>query len=150
MNSNPVHGELYSIQHYVLKVCQWLTTGRWFSPGTPVSSTNKTNRHDVAELLLKVALNTMNQPNQPTNNILLKRVVSKSKVRSILLRNAVYLIIPEYLKVEATMNGANVYAEFSKEGLGGVRVNEIRLRVKLIYTLYTYKLTTTASLKTKL
>ena len=92
----------------------------------------------------------MNQPNQPTNNILLKRVVSKSKVRSILLRNAVYLIIPEYLKVEATMNGANVYAEFSKEGLGGVRVNEIRLRVKLIYTLYTYKLTTTASLKTKL
>ena len=28
------------------KVCQWLVTGRWFSPGTPVSFTNKTNRHD--------------------------------------------------------------------------------------------------------
>jgi len=25
------------------KVCQWLATGRWFSPGPPVSSTNKTN-----------------------------------------------------------------------------------------------------------
>ena len=25
--------------------------------GTPVSSTNKTNRHDIAEILLKVALN---------------------------------------------------------------------------------------------
>jgi len=25
------------------KVCQWLATGRWFSPGTPVSSTNKTD-----------------------------------------------------------------------------------------------------------
>jgi hypothetical protein len=24
------------------KVCQWLATGQWFSPGTPVSSTNKT------------------------------------------------------------------------------------------------------------
>jgi hypothetical protein len=24
------------------KVCQWLATGRWFYPGTPVSSTNKT------------------------------------------------------------------------------------------------------------
>ena len=48
------------------------------------------------------------------------------------------------------MNGANVHAEFSKEGLGGVRVNEIRLRVKLIYTLYTYKLTTKTSLNTKL
>ena len=37
-------------------------TGRWFSPGTPVSSTNKSNRHDITEILLKVALNTINQP----------------------------------------------------------------------------------------
>jgi hypothetical protein len=29
------------------KVCQWLVTGRWFSPGIPVSSTNKTDHHDV-------------------------------------------------------------------------------------------------------
>ena len=28
----------------------------WFSPGTPASSTTKTGRHDVAEILLKVAL----------------------------------------------------------------------------------------------
>ena len=41
------------------KVCQWLAAGRWFSPGTPVSSINKTDRHDIAEILLKVALNTM-------------------------------------------------------------------------------------------
>jgi hypothetical protein len=26
------------------KVCQWLAADRWFSPGTPVSSTNKTNQ----------------------------------------------------------------------------------------------------------
>ena len=44
------------------KVCQWLATGQWFSPGTPFSSTNKTDRHDIAEILLKVALNTINQP----------------------------------------------------------------------------------------
>jgi hypothetical protein len=35
------------------KVCQWLATGRWFSPGTLVSSTNKTDRHDITEILLK-------------------------------------------------------------------------------------------------
>jgi hypothetical protein len=35
--------------------------GRWFSPGTPVSSTTKSGRHDIAEILLKVALNTNNQ-----------------------------------------------------------------------------------------
>ena len=35
------------------KVCQWLVTGRWFSPGPPVSSTNKTDRHDITEILNK-------------------------------------------------------------------------------------------------
>jgi hypothetical protein len=33
------------------KVCQWLTTGWWFSPGTPVSSTNKTDCHDITGLV---------------------------------------------------------------------------------------------------
>jgi hypothetical protein len=32
-----------------------------FSQGTPVSSTIKTGRHDIAEILLKVALSTINQ-----------------------------------------------------------------------------------------
>jgi hypothetical protein len=40
------------------KVYQLLAHGRWFSPGTPASSTTKTGRHDIAEILLKVALNT--------------------------------------------------------------------------------------------
>jgi hypothetical protein len=31
-----------------------------FSSGTPVSSTNKTDRHDITEILLKVALNNIN------------------------------------------------------------------------------------------
>jgi hypothetical protein len=38
-----------------------LAHGRWFSPRTPTSSTTKTGRHDIAEILLKVALNTINQ-----------------------------------------------------------------------------------------
>ena len=36
------------------KVCQWLAAGK-FSQGIPVSS-NKTDRHDITEILLKVAL----------------------------------------------------------------------------------------------
>jgi hypothetical protein len=43
-------------------------TGRWFSPGTPVSSTNKTDCYDIAEILLKVALNTI-KPNQSKVNV---------------------------------------------------------------------------------
>ena len=38
------------------KVYQLFDQGRWFSPGTPASSTSKTGRHDIAEILLKVAL----------------------------------------------------------------------------------------------
>jgi hypothetical protein len=35
------------------KAYQLLAHGRWFSPGTPASSTTKTVRHDIAEMLLK-------------------------------------------------------------------------------------------------
>jgi hypothetical protein len=43
------------------KVYQLLAHGRWFSPGTPASSITKTGHHDIAEILLKVALNIKNQ-----------------------------------------------------------------------------------------
>jgi hypothetical protein len=41
------------------KVCQWPATGQWFSPGPPVSCTNKTDRHNITEVLLKVALSNI-------------------------------------------------------------------------------------------
>jgi hypothetical protein len=44
--------------------------GRWFSPGTPASSTTKTGRHDIAEILLEVALkhknNSLSHPGPTT------------------------------------------------------------------------------------
>jgi hypothetical protein len=46
------------------KVYHWLAHGRWFPPGTPASSTTKTGRHDIAEIMLKVALNTKKSINQ--------------------------------------------------------------------------------------
>jgi hypothetical protein len=67
VSSNPVHGKVYSFMARCTrttlcdKVCQLLTTGWWFSP---VTSTNKTDCHDIAEILLKVALNTISQTNQ--------------------------------------------------------------------------------------
>jgi hypothetical protein len=48
------------------KVCQWLAASQWFSPCTPVSSSNKTDCHDITEILLKVALNTIKQTNKQT------------------------------------------------------------------------------------
>jgi hypothetical protein len=53
------------------KVCQLLAAGRLFPPGTLVSSTNKTDPHDITEKLLKVALNTIKQTS--TLNDLLSR-----------------------------------------------------------------------------
>jgi hypothetical protein len=54
---------VYSIQRD--KVCERLATGWWFSSGTPVSSTNKTEHHDITEILLKVVLNTKNRGTKP-------------------------------------------------------------------------------------
>jgi hypothetical protein len=60
VSSNTVHDDTTLCD----KVYQWLATGRWFSPGSLVSSTNKTDRHDITEILLKVALNTLS-PSPP-------------------------------------------------------------------------------------
>jgi len=60
-------GEVYNILCDI--VCQWLATGQWFSPGSPVSSTNKTDRHYITEMLLKVALNTI-QTKQTNNKVI--------------------------------------------------------------------------------
>jgi hypothetical protein len=60
-------------------VCQWLATGRWFSP---VSSTNKTDHYDITEILLKVALNTIKQTNK---HLLKSTYTSRSPVYALLI-----------------------------------------------------------------
>jgi hypothetical protein len=57
-NFDPAHGEVYSIQHNVIMFV-WFSAVRWFSPCTLISSTNKTNHHNIIEILLKVALNAI-------------------------------------------------------------------------------------------
>jgi hypothetical protein len=60
VSSNTAYGEVYSIQQYVIQfVSDFLPTFQGFSPGTPVFSTYKTDRHDITEILLKMALNTI-------------------------------------------------------------------------------------------
>ena len=50
---NPAHGEVYLIQHYVIKFVIDLRQVGGFFPDTPVSSTNKTDPHEKTEILLK-------------------------------------------------------------------------------------------------
>ena len=50
------------VQHYVIKLVSDLLQVCGFYPGPPLSSTNKTDRHDITEILLKVALSTI-KPN---------------------------------------------------------------------------------------
>ena len=65
-SSNLDQGEVYLISHYMIKFVSDLRQVGGCSPCPPVSSTNKTDRHDITEILLKVALNTINKTNQPT------------------------------------------------------------------------------------
>jgi hypothetical protein len=57
VSSNPAHGAMYSMKTVCDKICQWLATDLWVSL---ISSTNKTDHNDIIEILLKVALNTIN------------------------------------------------------------------------------------------
>jgi hypothetical protein len=41
------------------QVSQRLAVCRWFSPGTPISATNKTDHRHITEILLKVGFNTI-------------------------------------------------------------------------------------------
>ena len=52
VSSNLVHDDVYSVQQYVIKFVSNLRQ---------IFSTNKTNRHDITEILLKVELNTINK-----------------------------------------------------------------------------------------
>ena len=74
VSSNPIHGEVYSTQHYVIKFVSDLGQV-WFSQ---VSSTNKTDCHNITEILLKVELNTINQ-----TNLLMYDDVNEHKVTTI-------------------------------------------------------------------
>ena len=57
--------QLFHSQKYKIFSLDFHTTGRWFSLAALVSSTNKTDSHDITEIMLKVALNTINQPTKP-------------------------------------------------------------------------------------
>jgi len=60
VSSNPSHGEVYLIQLYVIKfISDLLQVGFFFFSERNVSSTNKAERHDITEILLKEALNTI-------------------------------------------------------------------------------------------
>ena len=64
VSSNPVHAKVYSIQHYVIKFVSDMLV---VSPGTPVSSTNKTDHHDITEILLSGV--KLHKPTKQTNHI---------------------------------------------------------------------------------
>ena len=61
LNLNPVHPEVYSTQQYVIKFVSGLRQDGVFSPGNPVSSTNKSDRYNIAEILLKRALRSLDR-----------------------------------------------------------------------------------------
>jgi hypothetical protein len=50
--------DFFSLPYATLydKVCQWLATGQWFSLGIPVSSTNKTDRHDYSWNIVEISI----------------------------------------------------------------------------------------------
>ena len=65
VSSNPALGEVYSIQHYVIKYVSDLRQVGGFLRFLPPI---KLDRHDITEILLKMALNTIT-PYSSSRNI---------------------------------------------------------------------------------
>ena len=73
VSSNLIHGKVYSIQHYMIKfvsdlrqVSGFLRVFR-FPPSKKIDSRS----HDITKILLKLALNTINQPTFYTENFII-------------------------------------------------------------------------------
>ena len=76
------------------KVYQLLTHGRCFSPGTPASSTTKTGRHDIAEILLKVVLK-----HQKSNQIKSLYIDSTAIGKAIIIIDGVVFFVEKLLTI---------------------------------------------------
>ena len=95
------------------KVCQWLEAGRWFSPGTPVSSTNKTDHHDIVETLLKVPLNNINQTKPILYHLLLKWRWQEIQTIHIILNHLDFIPFDfEHLIVNSETHPSSRYQRF--------------------------------------
>ena len=85
------------------KVYQLLAHGRWFSPDTPPFSTTKTGRHDIAEILLKVALNTKNQKiideHDRLSNIKPAHVITSIK-QSPVLKGHIFIVLSQKMSYD--------------------------------------------------
>jgi hypothetical protein len=74
------------------QVCQWLATGLPVTPGTPVSSTNKTDRHDITEILLYIYI-TLNLIFTITRKIIGFTYLFLSKEIHVFLYNVLYQLL---------------------------------------------------------
>jgi hypothetical protein len=106
------------------KVCPWLAKGQWFSPGHPISSTNKTDCNNITEILLKVALNTikLNQTN----------LVWKSKVKPKIIKLvfAVSLLsVQEKRPVQSNQDNVSKLSNMSTHGLSFQETSTIKIQL---------------------
>jgi hypothetical protein len=109
-------------------------TGRWFSPGSSVSSTNKTDRHNITEILLNAALNTIKQTNKI--NITLNGEITLEEITSAIrnlktngtapgydcvineyIKSTVSLCIPLYVKLFNTILDTGIIPEIWTIGI---------------------------------
>jgi hypothetical protein len=75
----------------------------WFSLGTAISSTNKTDRHDIAEILLKVPLKNINQLHQNKHDSI------NLSWPLLLIWNLVYTCPVEYFQRYSTRSFVGIY-----------------------------------------
>ena len=100
------------------KVYQLLAHGRCLSLGTPASSITNCGRHDIAEILLKVALNTI--------KIKIILVILHS---SSISRASVY---PKVSKISTCLKCSSTWPRISQSLLGKKRMGELKFYIIML------------------
>ena len=83
----------YKMYFFVYSYFSLFASSRWFSLGTPVSSTNKTDCQDITEILLKVASNTINQTIHYCQCSIHVQILNPMLTRQILSYSCIFFII---------------------------------------------------------
>jgi hypothetical protein len=97
-----VHCQITHSQFMLIPAYQLLVYGRWFSLGTLSSSTTKTGCHDIAEILLKVALKGNKSINQHSYSILFSFFMSFQHTKTLLWIYMKYLKICQQIVRQCT------------------------------------------------
>ena len=134
VSSNPIHGEVYSIQHYVMQFIMW------FSPGIPVSSTNKTDSHGITKIIVESGVKH-NKPKpsyeEKTKAVMVTNSNNINKTKTYRLLKSLNIKKKQKTKNKTTTSHVLYLLEISWVCYGNTKLNSLIVHGYVSFVLFT-------------